>query len=128
MFPKLRVHERLLRRMELFELPILKSGDLSLKYFAFTFLILLCYNILFYFNLYSSLAVANELYILSNINIEKLKMKALQLLYSIYSWYCQAKSSSLIFLNICVGFGNKNWKNCLLFPPGLNLDFHGLKK
>ena len=67
-------------------------------------------------------------YILLNINIEKLKVKALQLLYLIYSWYCQAKPSSVIFLNICIWFGNKNWKNCLLFLPDLNIDFHGLKK
>ena len=49
--------------MELFELPILKSGDLNLKAYAFKFLIVLplCYNILVYFNLYSSLAVTNKL-------------------------------------------------------------------
>ena len=49
--------------MELFELPILKSGDLNLKAYVFKFLIvpLLCYNILVYFNLYSSLAVTNRL-------------------------------------------------------------------
>ena len=40
-------------KMELFELPILESRDLNLKACAFKFLIvlLLCYNILFYFNL-----------------------------------------------------------------------------
>ena len=45
------------------ELPILKSEDLNLKACAFKFLIvpLLCYSILFYFNLYSSLAVTNGL-------------------------------------------------------------------
>ena len=50
-------------RMELFELSVLKSGDLNLKACAFKFLIvlLLCYNILFYFNLYSSVAVTNGL-------------------------------------------------------------------
>ena len=50
-------------KMELFELPILKSGDLNLKAYVFKFLIvpLLCYNILVYFNLYSSLAVTNRL-------------------------------------------------------------------
>ena len=81
------IREKLLRRMELFELPILESGDLNLKACTFKFLIILilCYNILFYFNSYSSLAVANGLYILLIINIEKLKMKALQLLYSIDS-------------------------------------------
>ena len=49
--------------MELFELPILKSGDTNLKGCAFKFLIvlLLCYDILFYFNLWSSLAVINRL-------------------------------------------------------------------
>ena len=69
-------------RIELFGLPILKSGDLNFKARAFKFLIVLlfCYNILFYFNLYSSLAVTNRLYII--INIEKLKIKALRLLYS----------------------------------------------
>ena len=50
------IRENLLRRMELFELRILESGGLNLKVCAFKFLIvlLLCYNILFYFN-YSSL-------------------------------------------------------------------------
>ena len=50
-------------RMELFELSVLKSGDLNLKACAFKFLIvlLLCYNILFYFNLYSSVVVTNGL-------------------------------------------------------------------
>ena len=50
-------------RMELFELLILKYGDLNLKACAFEFLIVLflCYNILFCFNLCSSLAVTNEL-------------------------------------------------------------------
>ena len=49
--------------MELFELPILKSGDFNLKAYAFKFLIvvLLCYNNLFYFNLYNSSAVTNGL-------------------------------------------------------------------
>ena len=71
-------------RIELFGLPILKSGDLNFKARAFKFLIVLlfCYNILFYFNLYSSLAVTNRLYIYIYINIEKLKIKALRLLYS----------------------------------------------
>ena len=116
--------------MELFESPILKPGDLNLKACAFKFLIalILCYNILFYFSLYNSPAVANRLYILLNINIEKLKMKALQLLYSIYSWHCQAKPSSVILLSICIWFGNKNRKNSLLFPPDLNMDFRGPKK
>ena len=49
---------------------ILKSEELNLKAYAFKFLIvlLLCYNILFYFNLFSSLAVTNELciYIIKN--------------------------------------------------------------
>ena len=51
--------------MELCELPILESGDSDLKAGAFKILIglLLCYNILLYFNLYSSLAVPNGLYI-----------------------------------------------------------------
>ena len=52
------ITENLLRRMELFGLPILESGNLNLKACAFKFL---------------------------NINIEKLKIKALQCLYSIYS-------------------------------------------
>ena len=41
---------------------MLKSGDLNLKAYAFKFLIvlLLWYNILFYFNLYSSLAVTSH--------------------------------------------------------------------
>ena len=41
------IKENLPGRMELFELPITKSGDLSLKAYAFKFLIvlLLCYNI-----------------------------------------------------------------------------------
>ena len=64
------IRENLPGRMELFELPILKLGDLSLKACAFKFLIalLLRYNILFYFNLYSSLAVTNGLciYIIKN--------------------------------------------------------------
>ena len=49
----------------MFELPILKSGDLNLKAYAFNFLIvlLLCFNILFYFNLCSSLPVTNGLFI-----------------------------------------------------------------
>ena len=69
------ITENLRRRIELFELPMLESGE-----FAFKFLIvlLLCYNILFYFN-YSSLPAANGIYIiLLNINIEKLKIKAFQ--------------------------------------------------
>ena len=57
-------------KMELFELPMLKSGDLNLKVYAFKFLIVLppCYNIMFYFNLYCSLAVTNGLcvYIIKN--------------------------------------------------------------
>ena len=50
--------------MELCELPILESVDLNLKSCAFKFLIvlLLCYDILFYFSLYSSLAVTKGLY------------------------------------------------------------------
>ena len=57
------LRENLPGRMGLFELPILKSEDLNLKAYAFTFLIalLLCYNILFYFNLLYSLAVNNGL-------------------------------------------------------------------
>ena len=53
--------------MELFELQIWKSGDLIV--------LLLCYNILFYFNLYSSLAATKGLciYVL-NINTEKLNI------------------------------------------------------
>ena len=66
--------------MKLLELPVLKSRNLNLKACAFKSLIVLflCYNILFYFDLYSSLAVTNRLciYILLNINIEKLKIKA----------------------------------------------------
>ena len=94
-----------------------------MKVFAFKFLILLllCCNILFYFNC-NSLTIANGRYILLNINIEKIKIKAMQLLYSIYSWYCQGNPSSIIFLNISIWFGNKNRKNCFLFFP------HGLKK
>ena len=104
------IRENLLQRMELFELPILESGDLILKAFAFKFsiVLLLCYDVLFYLNLYSSLAVANG--------------------YSICSWYWQAKPSSVIFLNACIWFVKKNWKNCFLFLAGLNFDFHGLKK
>ena len=83
------IRENLSGRMELFELPMLKSGDLNLKAYAFKFFIvlLLCYNILFYFNLYGSLAVTNGLciYILLKNNTEKLKIKSLQLLYLIYS-------------------------------------------
>ena len=64
------IRENFPGKMELFDLPILKSGDLNLKVYAFKFLIvlLLCYNILFYFNLYSSLAVTNGLcvYIIKN--------------------------------------------------------------
>ena len=64
------IGENLPGRIELFELPILKSGDLNLKACTFKFLIvlILCYNILFYFNLYNSLAVANGLciYIIKN--------------------------------------------------------------
>ena len=57
------IRENLPGRMELFKLPILKSGDLNLTACAFKFLtvLLLCCNILFYFNLYSSLAVTNKL-------------------------------------------------------------------
>ena len=59
--------------MELPELSILESGDLNLKACAVKFLIalLLCYNILFYFN-YSNLPVAIYSYYV-------------QLLYSVYS-------------------------------------------
>ena len=41
------ITENLLRRVALFELPLLESGDLNLKACAFKFLIvlLLCYNI-----------------------------------------------------------------------------------
>ena len=56
--------------MELIKLPILKCGYLNLKVHPFKFLIvlLLCYNILFYFNLFSSPAVTNGLciYIIKN--------------------------------------------------------------
>ena len=57
------IRENLPGKMELFELLILKSGDLNLKACAFKLLIvlLLCYNILFYFNFYSSLAVTSRL-------------------------------------------------------------------
>ena len=57
------IRENLRGRMELFELPILKSGDLNLKACAFKFLIvlLLCDHILLYFNLYSSLEVTDGL-------------------------------------------------------------------
>ena len=53
------IRENLLRTMELFELPILESENLNLKACTFKFLIvlLLCYNILFYFN-YSNLPLA----------------------------------------------------------------------
>ena len=74
------IRENLPGKMELFELPILKSGDLNLKACAFKFLIvlLLCYNILFYFNLYISLAVTNGLciYIITHQywKVKKLKL------------------------------------------------------
>ena len=77
------LEQNLFRRMKLFGLPILESADLNLKVCAFKFLIvlLLCYNVLVYFN-YSSVPVASAIYIyiyiLLNINVEKL-------LYSIYS-------------------------------------------
>ena len=47
------IRENLLQRMELFELPLLESGDLNLKAVLFKFLIVLlaCYNILLHFNL-----------------------------------------------------------------------------
>ena len=50
--------------MQLFRLPILESADLNLKACAFKFLIVVCFFviILFYFN-YSSIPVANGLYI-----------------------------------------------------------------
>ena len=58
------IRENLLRRMELFKLPILESGNLNLKAWAFKFFIVLllcfCYNILFYFNC-SSLPISNGL-------------------------------------------------------------------
>ena len=107
------LEQNLFRRMKLFELPILESADLNLKVCAFKFLIvlLLCYNILVYFN-YSSVPVASAIYvyILLNINIEKL-------LYSIYSWYCRAKSSSIIFLNTSIRFANNNRKKNLVWLP-----------
>ena len=66
--------------MELFELPILKSGDFNLKAYAFKFLIvlLLCYNNLLYFNLYSSLAVTNGLCIYIFKKQLKIKIKVKQ--------------------------------------------------
>ena len=107
------LQQNLFRRMKLFELPILESADLNLKVCAFKFLIvlLLCYNILVYFN-YSSVPVASAIYvyILLNINIEKL-------LYSIYSWYCRAKSSSIIFLNTSIRFANNNRKKKQVWLP-----------
>ena len=107
------LEQNLFRRMKLFELPILESADLNLKVCAFKFLIvlLLCYNILVYFN-YSSVPVASAIYvyILLNINIEKL-------LYSIYSWYCRAKSSSIIFLNTSIRFANNNRKKKQVWLP-----------
>ena len=107
------LEQNLFRRMKLFELPILESADLNLKVCAFKFLIvlLLCYNILVYFN-YSSVPVASAIYvyILLNINIEKL-------LYSIYSWYCRAKSSSIIFLNTSTRFANNNRKKKQVWLP-----------
>ena len=55
------IRGNLIRRMGLFELPILEPGDLNLKARAFKLLMVLlfCYNILFHFSLYSNLAVAN---------------------------------------------------------------------
>ena len=107
------LEQNLFRRMKLFGLPILESADLNLKVCAFKFLIvlLLCYNILVYFN-YSSVPVASAIYvyILLNINIEKL-------LYSIYSWYCRAKSSSIIFLNTSIRFANNNRKKKQVWLP-----------
>ena len=107
------LEQNLFRRMKLFELPILDSADLNLKVCAFKFLIvlLLCYNILVYFN-YSSVPVASAIYvyILLNINIEKL-------LYSIYSWYCRAKSSSMIFLNTSIRFANNNREKKQVWLP-----------
>ena len=107
------LEQNLFRRMKLFELPILESADLNLKVCAFKFLIvlLLCYNILVYFN-YSSVPVASAIYvyILLNINIEKL-------LYSIYSWYCRAKSSSMIFLNTSIRFANNNREKKQVWLP-----------
>ena len=107
------LEQNLFRRMKLFELPILESADLNLKVCAFKFLIvlLLCYNVLVYFN-YSSVPVASAIYvyILLNINIEKL-------LYSIYIWYCQAKSSSIIFLNTTIRFANNNRKKSQVWLP-----------
>ena len=98
------IRENLPWRMELFELPILKFGDLNLKAHAFKFLmvLLLYYNILLYFNLYSSQGVTNGrcIYILLKINIEKVKIKSLQLFCLIYSWYCQTKPSSFKYLYI----------------------------
>ena len=118
--------------MELFKLPILKSGDLNLTACAFKFLtvLLLCCNILFYFNLYSSLAVTNKLciQILLNINIEKVKIKAFQLMYSIYSQHCQAKLSSVIFFKYLHIIWKQKLEKLLVFLPGLNTNFHGLKK
>ena len=91
------IRENLLQRMELFELPILESGDLILKAFAFKFsiVLLLCYDVLFYLNLYSSLAVANG--------------------YSICSWYWPAKPSSVIFLNVCIWFVKKKLEKLFSF-------------
>ena len=113
------LEQNLFRRIKLFELPNLESADLNLEVCAFKFLIvlLLCYNILVYFN-YSSLPVAIALYvyILLSISIEKL-------LYSIYSWYCQANPSSIIFLNISIWFANNNRKNCQVWLPLVLLNY-----
>ena len=64
--------------------------------------------------------------VLLNINIEKLKIKALELLYSIY----RLQSSSIIFLNIKYLYMIRKQKSEKLFPffSDLNMDFYGLKK
>ena len=80
------IRESLLRRMELSELLILESRDLNLKACAFKFLIvlLLCYNIQFYFN-YSIFIIHIDIIKYQYLKVKNFAVTALQLLYPVYS-------------------------------------------
>ena len=55
-------------------------------------------------------------------------IKALQVLYSIYSWYFQAKETLLNHLFNYLNVTPKRKKENLFYLLGLDRDFHGLKK
>ena len=86
------IRENLFRRMELFQLPIVNSGDLNLNLKACTFkfliVLLLCYNTLFYFNLYLYLHILYKLIL----SVDIVELSHLQLSFSVSLYYSKIKS------------------------------------